>query len=414
MTPSPNADFALAAPQTPASPFKAPFSPEPSASGTLWDPATARKLHGSVAPDSTVTGFTIIELMSSIAILSVLIVVLVSMVSHTTLIWRYTTGKIEQFRDAREGYESMTRHLAQATLNTYWDYDDPLKPTKYVRQAELRFLSGRGIAQDLTGKTVRPTHAVFFFAPLGYVENPKATNNTNPYRGLDYLLNTWGYYIDYNNDKALKPPFVNSPDRNRFRLMETMVPSQDVNIYNVINDPGQYQSHGWIFGKSGGTGFSNLNSHVLAENIIALVILPKPSKADIDKWNSSGGAKYDETSLVGKTSYTYDTCSPPASRMADPRLNPKNQLPPVVQVSMVAIDEASAIRMTDTDNQDLLQKLGQLFQAPPKLNSDLIGDPPDPKTESLTEYLVRKHINYRVFTSDVGIRGAKWSTETTN
>jgi uncharacterized protein (TIGR02599 family) len=262
----------------------------------------------------------------------------------------------------------MTRHLAEATLNTYWDYDDPTKPTKYIRQSELRFLSGRGASAtdwQTNYDPTRPTHAVFFFAPLGYVENPSDANKSNPYRGLDNLLNTWGYFIHYDNDRQLKPPFVKSPDRNRLRLMEVMVPSQNVNIYNLINSP-SYASYGWRFGSGGGgTAVENIYSHVLAENVIALVLLPKLSKADIDKWNASGGGKYDETSLVGKTSYTYDTYAPAGNLKKDPRLNPKNQLPPIVQVSMVAIDEASAIRMSDADNQDLLTKLGQLFEAPP-------------------------------------------------
>jgi uncharacterized protein (TIGR02599 family) len=363
-------------------------------------------------------GFTLIELLASMTILTILILVLVSMVTHTSSVWRYTTSKVEQFREAREGYEAMTRNLAQATLNTYWDYelDKSGNPTKYIRQAELRFMSASELASNSTAKLPRPTHAVFFFAPLGYVASPydTTTDTSKKYQGLDYLLNTWGYFIDYNNDKALKPPFVKSPDRNRFRLMEVMVPSQDVSIYNQINDPQRFQYRDWVFGAKGGGSFTNMNMHVLAENIVALVILPKPTKADIDNWNRSGGTKYDETSLVGKTSYTYDTFNPPSSRMKDPRLNPKNQLPPVIQVSMVAIDEASAIRMNDVGNQELLDKLHLLFIEPAKLQSDLYGDPSAPQNESLTEYLVRKHINYRVFTSDVAIRGAKWSTATTN
>lgn len=349
-------------------------------------------------------GFTLIELLVSMAILAMIVTLMVSMIGQTTSIWRSTTGKVEQFREAREGYESLTRKLSQATLNTYWDYDNLTKPTKYIRKAELQFRSGRELAMDSRELVMRPTHAVFFNAPLGFVKSANANTNVKPYEGLDYLINSWGYFIQYGSDADFKPPFVKMPDRYRFRLYESMIPSQEVNIY----DPNRTLD--WVFGKGGGTGFTNINTHVVAENIIALMVLPKLSKADIAQWNTlTGTNKYDDTSLVSATSYGYDT----RNKKTDPRLNTFNQLPPIVQVCMVAIDEGSATRMSAADNQELVSKLRELFKEPAKLDHDLNGDPKD-GDESLTEFLVRKRINYRVFTSDVPIRGAKWSTEQSN
>ena len=92
------------------------------------------------------------------AIIILLLLVLVGMVNQTSNIWRGTTGRIEQFRQARDGFEAMTRRLSQATLNTYLDYVDAsgnprssasmapnlasFVPARYVRQSELRMLSG--------------------------------------------------------------------------------------------------------------------------------------------------------------------------------------------------------------------------------------------------------------------------------
>ena len=75
--------------------------------------------------------FTLIEVLLSTAVLAVLVVLFASMVAQTSALWKRTTGKVEQFRQARNGFERMTSQLAQATLNTYWDYDNPTTPTKY-------------------------------------------------------------------------------------------------------------------------------------------------------------------------------------------------------------------------------------------------------------------------------------------
>src|ERR1700722_11187886 len=68
--------------------------------------------------------FTLVELMVSTAIIGLIMVVLVTMTNQISQTWRSTTEKIEKLEEARDGFESMTRHLAQATLNTNWDYLD--------------------------------------------------------------------------------------------------------------------------------------------------------------------------------------------------------------------------------------------------------------------------------------------------
>jgi len=48
-----------------------------------------------------------------------LLLILVSMTNAIRNTWSHTTAAAEQFRDAREAFESITRKLSQATLNTY-------------------------------------------------------------------------------------------------------------------------------------------------------------------------------------------------------------------------------------------------------------------------------------------------------
>jgi len=353
-------------------------------------------------PPAGKNGFTLVELLVSMAILTLLVLMLASMIDATRRTWSYTSSKVEQFRDAREAFESITRKLSQATLNTYWDYDNPAAPTKYQRQSELRFISGNATA--LTGSSNSPTHAVFFQAPLGYVSSGSAATS---YSTLDNLLNTWGYFIEFADDSLSRPSFITAqvtPYRSRFRLMELMEPSDTLTLYNFTsgtNGTGQfknsiYTGHDWF---TTPLGLSARPVRVLAENILALVILPKLSSAD----QAAGG--YTDSSLA--PTYLYDT----TATASDPNLNPKNQLPPVVQVTLVALDEASYNRyQAGTAMPDLV---AGLFQAPgDTTNSSNPGYAKDMQTLETT--LRANKLNYRIFTTNVSLKAAKWSRAQAN
>ncbi len=330
-------------------------------------------------------GFTLVEMLVSLALLSVISVLLVSMTNSTASTWRYATAKIEQFSGATAGFEAITRRLSQATLNTYWDYDSPTAPKKYLRQSDLRFISGN--TQTLVSKTSprRPTHGIFFQAPLGFVDD------TDKFGGLDNLLNTWGYYVEFNKDT--RPDFINNlptapPLRYRYRLMELMQPSNGLSIYSYTSGKPLYTGKDWF---SVPMASATPPAHVLAENVIALVLLPKFSKNE----KNSGGSAYSEYALAPLYSYDSTTTN------ADAGLNPKNQLPPVVQVTLVAIDEASASRIAKgTTPPSFDSQLSTLFTNAQNYDADL---------KTLQTTLIASHIGYRVFTTNVSIRAAKWS-----
>ncbi len=334
--------------------------------------------------------FTLIELLVSVAVLALLMALLVSITDATRRSWSDATAKTQHFREAREAFETITRRLSQATLNTYWDYSYPLNdptqaPTKYVRQSDLRFISGRGNTLGLSDNCT--THGIFFQAPLGYV-------SSSSYSRFRNLLNTWGFFIEYGSDQGTRPAFVSEsilPYRNRFRLMELMEPSDSMALYQQeakAGGSGAYTGKEWFAEPLS----SSANLGVVAENIIALVILPKLSGADQVAGN------YDEGSLA--PNYLYDSTGLNMSTTADPDLNPENQLPPVVQVTMVAVDELSANRMGEAGASALKAKLNGLFSDPALLQTDL---------QNLEQYLVDNRISYRVFTTNVSIRSAKWS-----
>jgi uncharacterized protein (TIGR02599 family) len=330
--------------------------------------------------------FSLVEMLVSVAILSLLVVVLTTITEQTGTAWRQTSGKIEQFRSARDAFDSITRRLSQATLNTYWDYDNAANPTRYVRQSELRFLSGPmdAIAGTPPGGKAWPTHGMFFQAPVGF-SVPPASGAPNP-TGLENLLNTWGYFVEFGDDNASRPPFPTLPARYRYRLYEFMEPANDLKLYNLTSGNFAYNGKDWFLPS---LKANSRPVHALADNVIALVIVPKLS------------AQEDQTATRLAPDLLYDSTK--TKTAAD--INPKNQLPPVVQVTMVAIDENSAARLANGSSIPDLG-LGTKFVTSPTAAAKVEDD-----LKNLQDYLVSRKINFRVFTESVILRTARWSTE---
>jgi len=371
-------------------------------------------LSGSPAGKSRLA-FSLVELMVASAVVVLLLVILLQMTNSTASIWRRTTSKAEQFRAAREGFEAINRKLSQATLNTYWDYDNDNAPSRFIRQSELRFICGPMStgANALAPAPAPPrkwvTDGVFFHAPLG-----KGTASND--QGLPNMLNTCGYYVEYNDDSNSQPIFLQNviPLRSRFRLMEMTVPSENVETYaKTSGGTGAplnltYTGRQWFTDFLTGAAEQSGKVRVLAENVVALVILPRLSTQDEQRRAASNLKPL-------SPDYYYDSTyfpNPTDARYQDPETNPINQLPPVVQVTMVAIDEISAERLADASGTSMpvLDPTGMLFS-----DSRLLFDGPSaPGGGDLSKFeanLVAKHLSYRVFTAAVAIRGAKWSRQ---
>jgi uncharacterized protein (TIGR02599 family) len=346
--------------------------------------------------------FSLIEMIVSMGILAIMIAFLLLMVSQTQKTWKGTAGKIEQFRAARDAFDTMTRRISQATLNTYLDYNNPANPSAYIRQSELRFLSGPTdlILPTLTIISNTPTMGIFFQAPNGFSTN---TNNAL----LQNALNTWGYYIEYGSDTNLtvRPSYLSGTrpiPRVRYRLMEFMEPTDNLSVYSYTSTNRNYQGVEWITNTLG-LPESSRPSHVLAENVIAMILLPKHTPADLARW----GSAYSNSSLA--PDYIYSSATNRNSGQNDARLNTRNQLPPVIQVTIVAVDETSAIRfpsaLANLTNVSSQGGYGDLFTNAANFETDL---------RALQRSLSTNKINFRVFTTEVMVKGAKWSSAQTN
>lgn len=401
------------------------------------------------------SGFTIIELLVATVVFSGLLLILAVTTNQTSDVWRRSSAKVEQFQASRRGFESMTRRLSQATLNTYWDYDYEITgsgsgrrlnmekpPLGYARQSELRFRSGSMETLAPKEGVLRPAHGVFFQAPLGLTEDDDVLEidrrRLNP---LGDLLNSWGYFVEAGTDENIIPSFLKEviQPRKRYRLMQFMEPTERAQIDDpsadpdvsakgsseliIRNDNWDLPWNGWFVDPMNRTTDTPLR--VLSENIIALVILPRLSQQD-----EAARAKRKLSLLAPLYDYDSKRNSNSPEAVKDPlnpkvrgnpsdepeAVNPKNQLPPVVAVAMVAIDEMSAQRLADSAESDDLAlglKWDELF-----LEAERMEDDPDTTGEGesgdgdlfkLEQQLISKRINYRVYTSNVPIRGAKWS-----
>ncbi|MEM7144657.1 MAG: Verru_Chthon cassette protein C [Verrucomicrobiota bacterium] len=340
-------------------------------------------------------GFSLVELLVSLAVLSLLLVLTTEMLSTTQDTWRNSKQRVSQFRDARIAFESITRNLSQATLNTYLDYydkdgnpmvikyegsygrDDPLQPSYYDRYSELHFLVDYAPSLFRGEDVKTPTHAIFFQAPLGDVRQ------RDLYGRLNNLLNGRGYFVLLGDDSNSVPDFI-SKSRDpihRFRLMEYRPPSEDNRIFSESIDA---EALDWF-----ATDAAELirDSRMIADNVIALVIAPVSTTQD------------DPARHLIAPDYVYNSRSKRHQRVQF------HQLPPLVQVTMVAISEESALQYgidADTEAAEFVERSGRLFRKAADFDKDL---------KQLEEDLTELNIDYRVFSATVPIRGAKWSQD---
>jgi uncharacterized protein (TIGR02599 family) len=337
--------------------------------------------------------FTLVEVLVSSAIVVVMVGFLLTVTDQTARIWTSTAAKVEQFREARSGFERVTTRLAQATLNTYWDYDSATAPTRYERRSELRFVADSATSLlGTSGTTTRITHAVFFNAPMGFTA-------TDADRGLANALNALGYFVEFGDDTAQRPAFITTDmlgPRWRFRLMEFAQPTEKFSLYQFTNGNPGAKTTAWFTADVNSTAAAGMK-RVVAENVIAFIITPRLAKAEELPLQSN------PTHSPLAPAYSYDS----TNTNANPLLNPRNQLPPVVQLTMVAIDDRSAEKLgLDSTKSDVFEIVkSKLFTNTANFTDDLA---------TLEATLAQKKVRYRIFTTNVHIRAAKWSREQAN
>jgi uncharacterized protein (TIGR02599 family) len=346
--------------------------------------------------------FTLVEMMAATAILSVMLLLIFNITQQTGDAWKNSAAKIESFQNARAAFESMTRRISQATLNPYLDYYDAtfktrgdyagnptalaaFQPGKYGRRSDLHFITGKTLLNGGGGLPSQITHSIFFQAPTGY------TDDTN-YKGLDSTLNAVGYYLEYGPD-LFRPAFLSSPGKNRYRLMQLSQPTQSLSVYTAGSSPLEW----FTTPLSRDPDPNSLNPRPtlqVAENIVALILRPKRSEKEaITLGELAPQFEYDS-----RTAAAWSSGKQPVTQ---------HQLPPLVEVIMVAVDEPSFSRF---NNPVTAPDLGQAsrFQEVQYLEANL------QQFENIlnagpSNGVNTKKLRYQIFRSEIPIRAAKWS-----
>lgn len=370
---------------------------------------------------------------------------------------------------------------ADYSTNNYATLSGTWQPTQYLPNSGLHFICGPvQAAITQSGTTVGPIvgtsvntvaspvkvmvgDAIFFQAPLGY-------SNTSSNAVMPDLLNSCGYFLQFSSDNPDRPAFLTGtekgvsaagsdslPVRFRFRLKELDLPSQYMYVYQYISQysapqPGptvSYPNYTFYWFSYPLAGLDSNQQplpfnpvYTLAQNVIALIIepvrssnypSPNPATVELAPYYFYNSRLWADATKTGPT----------AAATSPLAIATRNQLPPQVMVTMVAIDEASAARLqalqTTMSTMPTFSDAGaanstlpnglyntsgvpQVFlqaSTPPQdavLNSTGTGyvsanlnNQYQTDLANLEQALVNEHITYRVFSTNITILQAKFS-----
>ena len=130
-------------------------------------------------------------------------------------------------------------------------------------------------------------------------------------------------------------------------------------------------------------------SRTVAENIIALIITPLQS-------DELGGINNDLAPNYFYDSRAYQHISSPLAEAT------RHRLPPLIRITLVALDNVSAETL-EIENGSSMPDLGldSYFATASSYESDIAA---------LEKALTDKKLRYRVFSSTIRLRNAKWTS----
>lgn len=337
-----------------------------------WQPWRYTAGQATLAParhrERRIGGFTILELLVACAVFSLILLLMLGVVTNTTMLTSRAGDRISTFQTARTAFDIATAKISEATLNTYWDYDDPARPTRYRRMSELHFLVVEAGVNGFPG-TPNTGQGIFFQAPLGFSRQARI-------RDLTDLLNACGFYVRYAETDALPAPFPASPPRYRYELVQTLERAEYLSIYKSASGPPWYANLD-----------ASANVVPIAENVIHFSVWPRRSPGDDPAGNQL------------TTNFSYDS-----------RLNAEDipqpvtahQMPPTMRVTMVVLDDRSAARIcVDATPPAVIQNaVDELFK---DSNEESFAE----DLADLEERLVAANLNFRVFSALIAVRESK-------
>lgn len=381
-------------------------------------------------------GFTLIELLVSMTFLVILMLVVTQVVGVVQRTWVRANSRVSQFREARVAFDTLSRNLSQATLNTYWENEfDPLgkdsagqtikKARNYVRQSELQYISGPSnlVLAGTSKPEDYPGHAVFFQAPLGVARLVASTGTQVNTENMVNLMCGRGYFVEWGSDETFRPAFLDKQKtvkaRSRLRLMEYSPTAEMNRIYDgalrplVDNELGITHSKEWFNTgttsvinskiKQGETVATRYFTRPIAENILALIISPQ-----VETTGNTGVLPY---SIAPQYLYDSTLKANPGATVATGSQGTQHLLPPLLKITMIALDEKSGEFLSREENDDMRKEIltatSGLFTRAATFQEDLDGS--DGKQGTLETLLLSKRLNYRLFTTTLALKQGRWS-----
>ncbi|HSI61881.1 MAG TPA: Verru_Chthon cassette protein C [Candidatus Saccharimonadia bacterium] len=348
------------------------------------------------SPVSRRVGFTLVEVLLSITILSVVLVTTTMLLDASLGQLRIAEARLAQFREAQAAFETMSLRLAGCDISPYYGYeyqnqDQNTVPIGHKLQSDLHFVSGpaRSGPQPLFASGQHPGHAIFFHGTYGFTEDDN-------WSGFGTLLNSWGFFVEFGDDSTTRAAFLNgtggAPRRYRFRLRELQVPAEQVRTYaaKLNSESTQEKIFAWFRDSKAASG----QVHTVAENILALIITPLVPPGSKD----ANGSDIGVNGLA--PAYYYDTRNYQHARTSQAE-STRHRLPPLLNLTLIALDEASAQRLEDLHGA-AMPNLGMdlLFQDATRYHQDI---------QTLETSLQGLKLNYRVFSTTVRLRNARWT-----
>jgi uncharacterized protein (TIGR02599 family) len=217
------------------------------------------------------------------------------------------------------------------------------------------------------------------------------------------LLNARGYAVRFGNDAEGRPPFLGGydiPVHWRYQLIEYRPPTER-------SEGGGATFQGNMIYAKPTTWFqedSEASTRVVADNILLLLLSPRVAESvatanQTSPWQIAPQYRYNSLDADNSTE------SMDAVRVtADGKVYQGTQhlLPPTVMVTLVVADEVTFQRWLARRGQHEVNLLGEA--AAPFKDAHYY----DRDLELLKSYLTKERVNFRVFSTSVALRNARW------